>query len=161
MKANSALCVRHAQRHDIDDLLRLMLKLAEFEGYAQQFKVNKQALEKQLFERQDFSVLVAEVDQKLVGILVFYYLPFTYDLTPWAYIKELYVETEQRSLGIGKQLMQALAKECHSQQVTKIRWDVLSSNTKAMKFYQSLGGAHDKNWMLYSLNKNAINSLAQ
>ncbi len=157
--AKNTTIIRQAELSDIDRILSLMLALAEFEGYADQFVVTKADLEQRLFTKKDFSVLVAERNQNAVAILVYYILPFTYDLKPWFYIKELFVDAEYRSEGLGKKLMIGLAKEAKKQGCSKIRWDVLSTNEPAKTFYQSLGASHDDDWALFSLSSKKISQL--
>ncbi len=154
------ITIRHAERRDSDELLSMMIQLAEFEGYADGFRVTKSELDKRLFDAKDFCVLIAEVDGRISGMLVYYYLPFTYDLTPWVMIKELFVKGECRSRGVAKSLMAALAKNCVEQGSQKIRWDVLSSNIKAKRFYESLGAESSELWEFYSMGGKAIAALS-
>lgn len=74
-----------------------MKALAVFEGYIEAFCVSEQALTQVLFDTKQVEALVAEKDQQLVGMLVYYRLPFSYDLKPWWYIKELCVAPNYRS----------------------------------------------------------------
>lgn len=148
--------IRHAIHTDCDDVLKLMKQLAEFEGYADDFCVTHAELKKRLFDEQDFYVLVVEKNKRIVGILVYYYLPFTFDLKPWIYIKELYINSSARGQGFGKHLMTALAQQAKDKGVSKIRWDVLSSNDHAKNFYLSLGASHNKEWQLFSLSSENI-----
>jgi len=159
LMASQSTIIRHADPSDIDSILSLMLALAEFEGYAEQFVVTKDELKHRLFTKKDFSVLVAEHEQNTVAILVYYTLPFTYDLKPWFYIKELFVDGAYRSKGLGKKLMIGLAEEAKNQGCSKIRWDVLSTNEPAKAFYQSLGAAQDEDWALFSLSSDNISQL--
>jgi len=154
------LLVRDAQHKDSARLTELMRCLAELEGYLDQFCVTQAELDQRLFKQNDVHVLVAEHDKQIIGMLVYYYLPFTYDLKPWIYIKELYVEPQYRSMKAGRNLMQALAKKSIQKGVSKIRWDVLSTNKPAKDFYQSLGAEAEDQWALYSLTKKAIQNLA-
>jgi N-acetylglutamate synthase-like GNAT family acetyltransferase len=89
--------IRHAQRSDIAALLSMMTALAKFEGYAEKFRVTATEL----------------ADQPL-GMLVYYHLPFSYDLKPWVYMMELFVYEPMRSAGIGKKLMQHFINDCRS-----------------------------------------------
>jgi len=149
---SSNIVVRHAEPDDSRAVLGLMQALAEFEGYAERFRVTEAALYEGLFERRSFNVLVASVEGRLVGILTYYHLPFTYDLTPWVYMKELYVETDFRGAGVGRCLMNKLIAECRARGGRRIRWDVLSDNLPAKRFYQTLGARHDCSWELYALD---------
>ena len=144
--------VRPAQRSDIAELLAMMKALAVFEGYADKFRVTAAELEKRLFDTRDFDVLIADQSGRPCGMLVYYRLPFTYDLKPWVYMKELFVQEHARSAGVGKALMQQLIAECKKQGVSKIRFDVLASNLRAQDFYLSLGARADMDWLLYNLS---------
>ena len=159
-KPMGEIIIRHALREDCAELVDLMRALAEFEGYIEHFHVTPSALSEKLFDQQQVSALVAVADKGLVGMLIYYPLPFTYDLKPWFYIKELFVKPAFRSQKIGLQLMRVLSEECDKLGGTKIRWDVLSSNENAQRFYQSLGAKHEIDWQLYSLSETAIARLS-
>ena len=148
---SESVTTRPAQRSDIAALLAMMKALAVFEGYTDEFRVTAAELEKRLFDYRDFEVLVAEQFGRPCGMLVYYRLPFTYDLKPWVYMKELFVQEHVRSAGVGKALMQHLFAECNQQGVSKIRFDVLTSNVRAQDFYQSLGARADTDWQLFSV----------
>src|SRR5215813_12451083 len=99
--------IRSAAEADIPQLLPLMKALAEFEKYADAFVVTEDVLREQGFRRSppDFHCLVAEENGQLAGLLVYYFVPFTYRATPNIVIKELFVAEGYRSRGIGEQLM--------------------------------------------------------
>lgn len=63
--------IRTPELHESKDVLRLMIGLAEFESYIHDFKVTEKELIQRLFKNQDFNVLVASVDGKLMGILTY------------------------------------------------------------------------------------------
>lgn len=161
----TTLTIREAQPNDTKALLALMRKLAKFEGYLDQFTITDAALKHHAFEKGSFKALVAErsdtqSDNQLVGMLVYYFLPFTYDLTPWLFIKELYVEPAFRGQAIGELLMQKTAQICRQHGGQKMVWSVLSDNVRAQHFYQRLGAQHDVAWQPYGLDSPAIDQLA-
>lgn len=65
-----------------------MRGLAEFEHYLDVFAVDEYVLREQGFRKDppDFSALVAERGGNLVGMLVFYLVPFTATAKPTLYI---------------------------------------------------------------------------
>ncbi|MDO9519271.1 MAG: GNAT family N-acetyltransferase [Pseudohongiella sp.] len=147
-----SMIIRNAQRSDIAALLSMMKALAVFEGYADKFRVTAPELEKRLFDHRDFDVLVADHYGQACGMLVYYRLPFSYDLKPWVYMKELFVREHMRSAGVGKKLMQSFIAGCKQQGVAKIRFDVLSSNERAQKFYKWLGAEATIEWQLFGID---------
>lgn len=150
----SASCqIRWATPSDEGPLLALMQALAEFEGYQAKFCVTEPVLTRMIFDQQSIQVLVAEdrATSDLIGMLVFYSLPFSYDLKPWWYIKELYVEPAYRSEKVGQRLMESLIRYCKEQGSSRIRWDVLADNHRAQQFYQKQGATHNDDWLLYSI----------
>ena len=161
MISKELIRIREAELEDCAGILRLMVQLAKFEGYVDRFAVDHSELEKRLFIQKDFSVLIAEADKSVVGILVYYYLPFTYDLTAWIYINDLFIEPHYRFLGIAKKLMKSLAKEAVNKGSSKIRCGVLSTNHFVIKFYESLGAENEQDLCLFSLQREKINKLVE
>lgn len=161
MHCAQPITIQKPEREDRADLIEMMIQLAKFEGYIKDFAVTEEALEKRFFVQKDFDILVAKINGHSVGMLVYYYLPFSYDLKPWVYIKELYVKPEVQSKGVGKKLVAALAKECIDNNCSKIRWDVLTTNVRAKKFYKSIGAKEDSSWSLFSMTEENIGFLAQ
>ena len=144
--------IRHAVKEDCEDLLELMKKLAIFEDYIDDFAVTEQdLLEHGFSENQTFTAVVAEHNIKLQGYLVYYLIPFTYDLKPTLFIKELYVNKSLRGKSIGKELMQFTMNDAKEKGCRRMKWDVLSDNIKAQLFYKSFGAKYDERWQGYVL----------
>lgn len=149
---NKDINFRHAVKEDCESLLSLMKELAKFEGYLHDFAISLEDLIQHGFsETKTFTAIVAELDEKLLGYLVYYVIPFTYDLKPTLFIKELYVDQVARSKGVGKGLMSLAIKDAKNKHCGRLKWDVLSDNINAQKFYQSFGAAYDNKWQGYLL----------
>ena len=146
--------IRCAVASDCELLLELMKKLAEFEGYIEDFVVTESDLLKHGFSQSPttFTALVAEQDSKLMGYLVYYLIPFTYDLKPTLFTKELYVDESARGRNIGKRLMRLAIVDAKEKGCGRMKWDVLSDNIKAQSFYKSFGAEYDARWQGYVLN---------
>ncbi len=144
--------IRHARESDIPQLLPLMKKLAKFEGYIEQFSVTEEGLLAHGFtDKPNYTALVAEGPDGLLGYLVYYLIPFTFDLNPNLFIKELYVQAEARGLNLGQGLMKLAIEDANKLGCARIKWDVLADNHPAQTFYQKLGGRHDTNWQGFVL----------
>jgi ribosomal protein S18 acetylase RimI-like enzyme len=158
--------IRRAVAADVAALLELMRRLAEFEHYDADFAVTAETLLAQGFEREppDFHALVAEdpdAASGLLGMLVYYYIPFTFRARPTLYIKELYVGDSARGRGIGEALMRAAAKDAVARGCASMKWQVADWNTHARAFYERLGAAPDPVWVDYGFNEVALRKLAE
>ena len=158
-----AMEIRKAVEADIPDLLPLMRDLAEFEKYAEDFAVTEAVLREQGFRQSppEFHCLVAEKGGELVGFLVYYFVPFTYRAKPNLIIKELYIAGQHRSGGLGKLLMQAVAKEAAQSGCGMIKWWVAKWNKRGIEFYKRLGAKIDGDWHEFQLSERALQDLAQ
>jgi GNAT superfamily N-acetyltransferase len=155
--------IRLALEADIPHLLPLMRELAVFEKYDGAFAVTEEVLREQGFRRSrpDFYCLVAEEAGQLIGMLVYYFVPFTYRAKPNLIIKELYVAERHRSQGIGGLLMNAVAAEAAKANCGRIKWWVAKWNTRSIQFYQRLGGKIDEEWHEFQMSEEAFRKLAQ
>lgn len=145
----STVVIRDATRRDIGQLHRLMLSLAEFEGYIGEFRVTEADLLRLGFtssEEPQFECIAAEIDESLVGYALTYTVPFTYDLRPTVVLKELFVAPPQRSRGIGQRLFAAVIEQGREQNARLVRWQVLPKNNAAKRFYRRIGGQPDRAW---------------
>lgn len=150
-----SISIRPAKRDDCPSLLQLMQALAKFEGYIDDFRVTRMALETRAFPRKgepEFYALLAKSENLAVGMLVYYFIPFTFDLRPSLFIKELYVEPNARNTGVGDALFQAVLNIARLEKCGRIKWDVLYNNTAAKRFYERLGACQDSKWQGYILN---------
>ncbi|GGS44157.1 N-acetyltransferase [Deinococcus knuensis] len=154
--------IRLATEQDIPHLLPLMRQLAKFEQYIDVFAVNEEVLRTQGFQKNppDFQALVADAEGTLVGMLVFYLVPFTATAKPTLYIKELYVSEAARGQQVGEQLMRAAAREATSQGCGGLRWTVAEWNEAGRRFYERLGAQANPVWIDYGLSGEALTALA-
>src|SRR5665213_498147 len=155
--------VRPATVSDVPALLPLMRGLAEYEGYADRFVVTEATLIEQGFRRSppDFECIVADSgDGTLIGVLVFYMIPFTFRTRPTLFVKELYVAESSRGDGVGEQLMRATAAEAVRRDCGLMKWQVARWNSAAARFYERLGAVPDEEWVDYSLSGEACAALS-
>jgi len=154
--------IRRAVEADVPNLLPLMRELAQVEKYADAFAITEEVLREQGFRRSppDFHCLVAEENGVLIGLLVYYFVPFTYRAKPNVIIKELYVADEHRSKGVGKLLMKAIATEAEQAGCGLIKWYVAKWNQRGIEFYERLGAKIDPDWHEFQMSEKTFRDLA-
>ena len=110
--------------------------------------------------RPDFHCLVAEENGALIGLLVYYFVPFTYRAKPNVIVKELYVVEKRRSKGVGKLLMRAVAQEAETAGCGQIKWFVAKWNHRSIQFYERLGAQIDPDWHEFQMSEETFRRLA-
>ncbi len=144
--------VRPFERPDVGAVLALMRALAMFEGYDDKLRVTEADLiEHGLGPSPRFGVLVAVCEDVIVGIAVHYIIPWTYDLKPVVWLKELYITEAARGMAVGQALIEQLRQYAAGIGASAIKWTVLKSNMPAKAFYRSLGGETDEIWEPWQL----------
>ena len=154
--------VRHWLEADISSVLPLMRDLAVFEEYIDSFKVTEAVLLEQGFKTSppNFYCLVAELETQIVGVLVYYFLPFSASAKPVLYIKELFVRDTARGHGAGKMLMRRAALEARDAGCSGVKWTVADWNEPAKRFYKTLGARANPVWIEYGLDSANLETLA-
>src|SRR4029078_482412 len=89
---NMAITMRKAIEDDSDKLWVLMKELAIFEKYIDSFAITPEIVRESGFRKNppDFYCIVAEDNDKIAGMLVYYFLSYTAQNKPAIYMKELY-----------------------------------------------------------------------
>ncbi|RXG32344.1 GNAT family N-acetyltransferase [Leeuwenhoekiella marinoflava] len=148
------ITIRKAIESDSGGIWKLMKELAIFEKYIDSFAITPEIVRERGFKKNppDFSCLVADDNQKIAGILVYYYLPFTAQNKPAIFIKELYVDTTYRGHKIGEKLMLALKEEAVINNCEQIKWTVAPWNEGGIRFYNKLGAKENNDWLNYEWN---------
>ncbi len=145
------ITIRKAVESDSERLWILMRDLAIFEKYIDSFAITPEIVRESGFRKDppDFYCVVAEANKLLVGMIVYYFLPFTAANKPAIYMKELYVDQEFRGRQIGEKLMIALKKIAEEKSCGQIKWLVAPWNEGSIRFYKRLGAYENKDWLSY------------
>lgn len=145
------ITIRKALEEDSRQIWGLMRELAIFEKYIDTFAITPEVVREKGFQKQPpyFYCLVASDNDLIVGILVYYFLPFTAQNRPAIYMKELYVDRNYRGHKIGEKLMVALKDEAIMNNCLQIKWTVAPWNTSGQRFYERIGALQNNDWLSY------------
>lgn len=149
-----AIRIHEATENDGDNVWRLMKELAIFEKYIDRFAITPEIVRESGFRKNppDFYCIVAEDNDKIAGILVYYFLPFTAQNRPAVYMKELFVDETYRGQKIGEQLMNALKAVAERNNCKQIKWNVAPWNEAGIRFYERLGAKENRDWLNFEWN---------
>ncbi|MEM1116134.1 MAG: GNAT family N-acetyltransferase [Bacteroidota bacterium] len=135
-----ATIIRRARSGDLPEVVRLCAAHAAYEGAAREIEGQPDALERLLFgEAPPLACLVAERDQGLAGYATWAPQVSTWDAARYAYLDCLYLRPEARGQGLGRQLIEAVARDAHATGLRQLQWQTPVENAGAIRFYDRLG----------------------
>ncbi len=158
----SPATIRAAGREDIPQILALIRELAVYENLADEVVATEELLSEGLFGDDAVAeAFLADVDGTTVGFALFYQTFSTFLAQPGIYLEDLFVKPAHRGRGIGRALLERVAREAHARRCGRLEWSVLDWNEPAIRFYESLGAVAMDEWTIYRLTSQDIRRLAE
>lgn len=144
--------IRKGQKSDLPQVHELIRELALFEKAPEQVITSVESMEKDGFgEHPVYRLLVAETENKIVGIAVFFTKYSTWR-GKGIYLDDLIVTESYRGKGIGAKLLNAVFAEAKLIGAKQIHWQVLDWNTPAIEFYKKVGASVEAEWFDCKVN---------
>ena len=154
--------IRPAAAGDVDELLRLIGALAEYEKLADMAVGTPAMLRESLFgPRPSCEAIIAERGGRCVGFALYFTTFSTFLCKPGLYLEDLFVEPAHRGAGLGKALLRRLAAIAGERGCGRFEWRVLDWNEPSIRFYQSLGATLMPEWQLVRMTQPGIAALAK
>ena len=153
--------IRAAEPGDAPEILALIHELAEYERASEAVKATEADILRHGFgERPHFHVLLAEVDDQVVGFALHFFTYSTWEGRPSLYVEDIFVRPAYRGRGAGKALLAACAQEALKQDCMRMQWQVLDWNQPSIDFYRSLGAYHSRDWLPFRMDREVMEALA-
>ena len=148
--------VRKGTKNDVKAVHALIVELAIYERAEQEVSNTVDQLLRDGFgEDPVYELLVAETEEKVVGMALWYTKYSTWK-GKCGYLEDLVVQADVRGRGIGKALFLEVAKACAHRGYGRMEWQVLDWNELAIGFYRSLGAGLDPEWLNGKLTKDEL-----
>jgi GNAT superfamily N-acetyltransferase len=157
----TGVVVRKATRLDSPRLVELIVGLAKFERLRPPDPKAKARLAKDIFDKKWARVFVASIRGKLVGYALYFYTYSSFVARPTLYLEDIFVEESSRQEGVGRALFLRCVEEAARLGCGRMEWQVLTWNTKAMRFYQNLGAGRIDDLRLFRLNREGLLGLSK
>jgi GNAT superfamily N-acetyltransferase len=146
---------------DVPLVLRFIKALAEYERMTDQVVATEESVRESLFGgRPSAEAAIARVNGDPAGFAVWFYNYSTFLSRPGLYLEDLFVLPECRGRGVGRALLQHLARVAVSRGCGRMEWAVLDWNDLAIRFYLSLGAQPMSEWTVYRLTGDSLKRLA-
>jgi GNAT superfamily N-acetyltransferase len=137
-------------------VLNLIRELAAFEREPEAVVVTVDDLIRDGFSEPPlFNCLVAENENTIIGMALFYYRYSTWK-GKTIHLEDLIVKADQRGTGAGFALYQEIIKQGEKDKVRRIEWNVLDWNTPAIAFYEKSGAKVLNDWRVVHMDENGM-----
>lgn len=146
-QSHQNLSIRAATPADAALIVGFIRELAEYEKLLHEVKITTEDLARDLFGAEPrIFCEIAEWDGRPVGFVLWFYTYSTFQGRHGIWLEDLYVQPDQRGRGIGKALLQHLARRCVEENLGRFEWWVLDWNEPSIAFYKSQGGVMQDEW---------------
>ena len=128
--------IRLGQKEDMQAVFNLITELAVFEKEPDAVEITVTDLVRDGFsETPKFKVFVAEQEQNIIGIALFYERFSTWKGRA-IHLEDLIVTKSKQKIGAGKALYKAVLKHANDNNFNRVAWEVIDWNTNAIDFYK-------------------------
>jgi GNAT superfamily N-acetyltransferase len=153
--------VRLGQEKDMQAVFNLITELAVFEKEPDAVDITVSDLLKDGFsENPKFKVFVAEQENNIIGIALFYERFSTWKGRT-IHLEDLIVTKSKQKIGAGKALYTAVLKYAYDHNFNRVAWEVIDWNTNAIDFYKSTGATYLNDWSVVQMNKENLEEFIQ
>ena len=156
-----APAIRFATREDVPAIVSLIRELAIYEKLEHLATATPERLALELFgDQPTCECLIGEQDGQPVGFALYFHNFSTFMCKKGLYLEDLFVLPSARGSGIGKLLLQRLARIAVERDCGRFEWSVLDWNVDAQAFYQRMGATVLPDWRICRVTGDALRDLA-
>lgn len=150
------ITIRPGTPDDLDSVHQLIQELAEFEREPDAVETTVDSMQEDGFgDRSVFQFFVAEDQEKIVGLALYFYSYSTWK-GKCLYLEDLIVTESYRGQGLGRRLLDAVVMKAQAENAKRVVWQVLDWNTPTIDFYKSLGAELLPEWITCRLTEEQI-----
>ncbi|MGL5891489.1 MAG: GNAT family N-acetyltransferase [Bacteroidia bacterium] len=153
------ITIRKAAAEDMPAVHALITELAIYEKAAHEVTNTPEQLVLDGFgEHPLFGCFVAETENKIVGISLFYWRYSTWK-GKRLYLEDIIVTDLMRGHGIGNLLMERTMQHTLDENCSGILWQVLDWNEPAINFYKKYEAHFSSEWLNVSLEASDLKKI--
>ena len=154
--------IRKAETTDGPLIHELVRELAEYERLSHEVDATQQQLVEALFSPQPRLFCdIAEWNSEPAGFALWFLNFSSFRGRFGVYLEDLFVRPPFRGKGLGKALMEKLARRCAQEGWTRFEWAVLDWNKPAIDFYRAIGATVMDDWRICRLTGAALANFAE
>jgi GNAT superfamily N-acetyltransferase len=155
------ISTRPATPADVPLILTFIRELAEYEKLAHSVVAREEDFHRALFgERPVIEAVIGSLDDEPAGYALFFPNFSTFLGKPGLYLEDLYVRPAARGEGLGRALLEHLARTAVERGWGRFEWAVLDWNEPSIAFYKRMGAIPMDEWTIFRLTGRALEKLA-
>lgn len=146
---------------DVPALLELIRELARFERLEHEMEATAESLNHALFGPQPVAgALLARCEGELAGYAIYFSTFSSFLGRAGLWLEDVYVRPRFRQSGLGRALVEAVARIAAERNCGRFEWSALTWNEKALQFYRNLGARRMDDWVILRMDSAQLRDLA-
>lgn len=157
-----SVTIREAVPADAASILAFIHALADYEKLRHEAVATEADISAALFGANPRAFCdIAEWNGEPAGFALWFYNFSTFVGRHGLYLEDIFVYPAFRGNGLGKALLQHLARRCVREGLGRFQWQVLDWNAPSIAFYKALGAEQGSEWLSMRVTGSALTRLAE
>jgi len=153
--------INQIARDEVLGLLELIRDLARFEKLEHEVEATVDRLSASLFGATPVAgALIGRVDGELASYALYFFTFSSFIGRPGIWLEDLYVRPAFRRQGLGRAMIEAVARIGAERNCGRFEWTALNWNKNALDFYRKLGAQMMDEWVLVRMNAEGLRRIA-
>jgi GNAT superfamily N-acetyltransferase len=149
-----------ATLEDLPALLEMIRELARFERLEHEVEATVESLKESFFgSRPVAGGLLARSGEEFAGYAIYFFTFSSFVGRNGIWLEDVYVRPKYREQGLGRRLIEAVARVGVARNCGRFEWTALNWNKTALDFYERLGARALNEWVLLRLNEEGLRKL--
>jgi GNAT superfamily N-acetyltransferase len=146
---------------EVSGLLELIRELARFEKLEHEVEATIESLTESLFGPKPVAgALIGRVDGEMAGYALYFFTFSSFIGRAGIWLEDLYVRPAFRRQGLGREMIEAVARIGAERNCGRFEWTALNWNKNALEFYRKLGAQMMEEWILVRMNSDGLHRVA-
>jgi GNAT superfamily N-acetyltransferase len=147
---------------EVPALLELIREFARFEHLEHEVEATTESLHDALFGPQPAAgALLAHGEGEVAGYAIYFFTFSSFVGRAGIWLEDVYVRPPFRKQGLGRRLVEAVARVGVERGCGRFEWMALDWNERALNFYKGLGAQVAKGWVLIRVSPEGLKKLGR
>jgi GNAT superfamily N-acetyltransferase len=147
--------------NEVPALLELIRELAQFERLEHEVEASVDSLTESLFGAKPVAgAFISRIDSDLAGYALYFFTFSSFIGRAGIWLEDLYVRPAFRRQGLGRAMIEAVARIGADRNCGRFEWTALNWNKNALDFYRKLGAKTMDEWVLVRMNAERLRRVA-